>query len=236
MIVCTLPVKDWERVHFCLVRLNYSIEMKQRQSKPTSVIALIVVNLFPIFGVIYWGWELFPIMLLYWSENVIIGFYNVLRMIACSPKPKVGWFAKLFLIPFFIIHYGGFTIGHGAVIVTFFGQPYFEGVSGPRLEILWQIVRQYGLPYAMLSIFLSHGYSFVMNFLRKGEYKQVTLQRLMMRPYGRIVILHVTLIFGAFIIEILKSPLIVLLLFILLKIMIDLWAHMREHRFKGKRV
>lgn len=127
-------------------------------------------------------------------------------------------------------------MGHGAIVVIFFGHPYFEGATGPRLDILMQLVRQYGLLYAMLSIFLSHGYSFVMNFLRKGEYKQVTLQRLMTGPYGRIVILHLTLIFGAVIIEILKSPLIVLLLFILLKTVIDLWAHLREHLLQEKKV
>ena len=209
--------------------------MKNKPSKLSSIIALITVNLFPVFGVLFMGWNVFPIMLLYWSENVIIGFYNVLRMIVCSPKKNEGWFVKLFLVPFFIIHYGGFTLGHGAVIITFFGQSYFEGAAGPRLDILLQIVREYGLPYAMLSIFLSHGYSFVMNFLRKGEYKQISLQKLMMAPYGRIVILHVTLILGAFLVLILKSQIFVLLLFILLKIFVDLWAHLREHRAVEKR-
>ena len=56
------------------------------------MIALITVNLFPVFGVLFWEWDVFPIMLVYWSENVIIGFYNVLRMIVCPPNEKEGWF------------------------------------------------------------------------------------------------------------------------------------------------
>lgn len=204
--------------------------MTNKPSKPSSVIALITVNLFPVFGVLFWGWDVFPIMLLYWSENVIIGFYNVLRMVVCTPKKNESWIAKLFLIPFFIIHYGGFTLAHGAIVITFLGQSYFEGATGPRLDILMNIVREYGLFYAMLSIFLSHGYSFVMNYIRKGEYRQIGIQKLIMKPYSRIVILHVTLILGAFLVLILKSQVFILILFILFKIVIDLWAHLREHR------
>jgi hypothetical protein len=204
--------------------------MKNKPSKPSSIIALITVNLFPIFGVLFWGWDVFPIMLLYWSENVVIGFYNVLRMLVCPTNVKKSWLIKIFLIPFFVIHYGGFTLAHGAIVITFIGQPYFEGAVEPRLEILFKIIMEYGVQYAMISIFLSHGYSFVMNYLRKGEYKQATLRKLMTGPYGRIVILHLTLIFGAFLVLILKSQITILLLFIFLKIGIDLWAHLKEHR------
>jgi hypothetical protein len=203
---------------------------KNNPSKSSSVISLVIVNLFPVFGVLYWDWDVFPIMLLYWSENIIIGFYNVLRMIVCVPQAKESWITKLFLIPFFIIHYGIFTLGHGAVLIGILGQSYFAGANGPRLDILVNIIQEYGLFYAMLSIFLSHGYSFVMNYLRKEEYKRIGLQKLMMRPYSRIVILHITLILGAFLVLFLNSQVYILILFILLKMGIDLWAHLREHR------
>ena len=48
--------------------------MNKKHSKPSSIIALIAVNLFPVFGVLFMGWDVFPIMILFWSENVIIGF------------------------------------------------------------------------------------------------------------------------------------------------------------------
>ena len=210
--------------------------MKLRQSKPSSVVALILVNLFPMFGVLFMGWDVFPIMLLFWSENVVVGFYNVLRMITCQLQDRQSWIMKVFLIPFFIVHYGGFTAGHGVFVIALFGQPFFKDAVGPRLDVLLRLIWEYNLLYAILSIFLSHGYSFVMNYLRKGEYRRYTLQKLMMSPYSRIVILHVTLIFGALVIVVLKSPTFVLLLFILLKIAIDLWAHLREHQFKEKKV
>jgi hypothetical protein len=204
--------------------------IRKKESKLSSVIALICVNLFPVFGVLYWGWDVFPIMLLFWSENVIIGFYNVMRMIACEFKEASAWIAKLFMIPFFIVHYGGFTAAHGIFVFALFGGDLLQGSFGPRPDVLWQVVHEYNLFFAVAALFLSHGYSFVRNYLGKGEYRRYTLSKLMGLPYGRVVLLHITLIFGGFLIAFLQSPTAGLLLFILLKIVMDLWAHVKEHR------
>jgi hypothetical protein len=57
----------------------------------------------------------------------------------------------------------------------------------------------------------------------------------MIQPYSRIVLLHITLIFGGFLMMALKSPIMGLLFFILLKIGMDLLAHLKEHRMDRKR-
>jgi hypothetical protein len=46
---------------------------------PITVLFLIAVNLIPLFGVLFFGWSLFSIMFLYWIENGIIGFFNILK-------------------------------------------------------------------------------------------------------------------------------------------------------------
>lgn len=204
--------------------------IRKKDFKLSSVVALICVNLFPVFGVLYWGWDVFPIMLLFWSENVIIGFYNVLRMIACEFKEASAWIAKLFMIPFFIVHYGGFTAAHGIFVFALFGESYLRDSFGPRPDVIWQVVLEYNLIFAVAALFLSHGYSFVRNYLGRGEYRRYTLTKLMGLPYGRVVLLHITLILGGFLIILLESPTAGLLLFILLKIVMDLRAHLREHR------
>ncbi|MGB7297217.1 MAG: DUF6498-containing protein [Candidatus Aminicenantales bacterium] len=63
----------------------------------------------------------------------------------------------------------------------------------------------------------------------KGEYRKTSVDELMARPYVRIVLLHLTLIFGGFLLQALGSPLAGLLLFLVLKIGFDLKAHLREH-------
>jgi hypothetical protein len=204
--------------------------MKLRKSKPPSVIALIAVNLYPVFGVLFWGWDVFPIMFLFWSENIMIGFYNILKMIICQPKEPTSWFEKAFMVPFFTIHYGGFTAGHGIFVITMFGQGILEGAEGPKFDALMEALGQYRIFLAMFIMFLSHGFSFITNYLGKGEFRNTSLSTLMMRPYGRVVILHITLIFGGFLVMSLNSPAMGLIFFIVLKIIMDLFAHMREHR------
>ncbi|NQT27325.1 hypothetical protein HQ585_18370 [candidate division KSB1 bacterium] len=204
----------------------------QPESPRSSMISLIIVNLFPIYGIIFWGWQIFPIMFLFWSENVVVGFYNILRMIAFKSEEGVTWVTKLFMIPFFIFHYGMFTAVHGVFVIALFGQGLFDDVDPVSQNIFYPIISNPYMQLAVLALFLSHGYSFFANYIRKGEYKTTTLQQLMSRPYKRIVILHVTLIVGGFLVMALQSPIAGLLLFILLKTIIDLIAHQREHRKK----
>ena len=204
--------------------------MKKLKPKYNSIISLIAVNLFPVYGVLFLGWDVFVVMLLFWSENVILGIYNVFKMITCDPEEKTSWITKLFMIPFFIVHYGGFTFGHGVFVISIFGEQIFQNTTGPRLDVLLQIIHENNLIFAMLAIFLSHGYSFITNYLGKGEYRKYTIATLMMQPYSRVIILHITLIIGAFLIFMFKSTTAFLLLFIFLKIGMDLRAHLKERK------
>ena len=44
------------------------------------VIALSAVNMIPLIGVLYLKWDAFHIVSLYWAEDLVIGFYNVLKI------------------------------------------------------------------------------------------------------------------------------------------------------------
>jgi hypothetical protein len=52
---------------------------------------------------------------------------------------------------------------------------------------------------------------------------------LMARPYGRVMVLHVTVLIGGFAAMALGSPVWALLLLLALKIGLDLKAHIKEH-------
>jgi hypothetical protein len=53
-----------------------------------SACALIAANALPLLGVFFLGWDAFSIVILYWTENVVIGAINVFKMIVCSPEPN----------------------------------------------------------------------------------------------------------------------------------------------------
>ena len=49
-------------------------------SSSGRVVALIVANAIPLFGVLFFGWNVWMILIVYWLENGIVGFFNVLKM------------------------------------------------------------------------------------------------------------------------------------------------------------
>ena len=197
---------------------------------PIAALFLIVVNLIPLFGVLFFGWSLFSIMLLYWLENGIIGFFNIFK-IALARAPGSGFTIngrpvspsnKEIRIIFFIFHYGLFWTVHGVFVFVFFGLTSSSGLfSGLGLR---------GVAIAAAALFLSHGVSFVVNFLGKEEYLTVSPDKQMTEPYSRVVVLHVTILVGGFFADTLGAPLAALILLVLLKTVIDLLAHLREHR------
>jgi uncharacterized membrane protein AbrB (regulator of aidB expression) len=52
----------------------------------------------------------------------------------------------------------------------------------------------------------------------------------MFRPYGRVMVLHVVILLGGFLVQLLGSPAPALALLVLLKTGLDLGAHLREHQ------
>jgi hypothetical protein len=71
--------------------------------------------------VLFFGWSVFPLVLLYWLENVIVGAFNVAKMLIAHPREVAYWAGKLFIIPFFVVHFGMFTYVHGALLVALLG-------------------------------------------------------------------------------------------------------------------
>jgi hypothetical protein len=87
-----------------------------------------------------------------------------------------------------------------------------------------------GLLLAALALSISHVISYYLNFIRRGEYRRVSVMGQMARPYGRVVILHVTIILGAVLVAALGQPLALLALLVVLKTALDLVLHLRSHR------
>ena len=96
------------------------------------------------------------------------------------------------LVPFFILHYGIFWVVHGVFVLTL---PLFAGVTtGGRHRTRTEPL---AILFAVAVLFISHAVSYRLNFIGSGEYRRVSPATQMFAPYGRLVILHVTIIFGA---------------------------------------
>ncbi len=198
-----------------------------------SVLALVAANLVPIYGAVFMGWDVFPILLLFWMENVIVGVFNVLQMLLASPSDPMAWAAKMFMIPFFTIHYGMFTFVHGIFVIALFGRQAMPESRFPDAGTFLHVITQNHLGYAALALFLSHAFSYAWNYIGGGEYRRANVPSLMVAPYARVVVLHLTILLGGFLMLAMDSPKIGLVFLVLLKIGIDIAAHLRQHRKAG---
>ena len=201
-----------------------------------SVWTLIASNLVPLYGVLVHDWDVFPIMLVFWIENVVIGVLNAVRMAVAQPVEEPGagpgQGAKLFMIPFFCVHYGIFTLVHGVFVFVLFSGDAFESANtaGQMRDAAREAVSGLGLGWAVAGLTASHVVSFFTNFLGRGEYKRYSLGRLLFMPYGRVIVMHITILGGGFLAMWLGSPTWALAVLVLLKILVDLGAHLVEHR------
>jgi hypothetical protein len=219
-----------------------------------AVIALVLANLVPLAGVLWFGWSIWTILTIYWLENGIVGFFNVLRIAAVSGVGKVA------VIPFFIVHYGLFWLVHGIFVLTLptfvpfgsgepggqlFEPPFLSdgefrpddafppdgepGPGGVAIDPAPTGPNMATVIVAGIGLFISHGVSYVLNFIRGGEYRRTTATDLMAAPYRRVVILHLSILFGAFAVVLIGAQLGPLLVLIALKTGVDLAFHLREH-------
>jgi len=197
-----------------------------------SALALVAANLVPLGGVVFFGWTVFATLLLFWVENVIVGAFNVLRMLVAQPQIGAMWAAKLFMIPFFTFHYGMFATVHGVFVLSLFGGG-FTGRGFPTAATFAHAVQAAGIAPAAWGLALSHGVSFAFNYIGTGEYKSALVPALMFRPYGRVMVLHIVILGGGFLVTLFGSPLIPLALLVVLKTGLDLFGHLREHAAMG---
>jgi hypothetical protein len=198
-----------------------------RDSNPIAVAVLLAVNMVPLFGVLFWGWDVGTILIAYWLENGVIGLLNIPKiMLAARGTPVIG----PVIAGFFALHYGGFWIGHGIFVFIIVGMAtrgLFGFVFG--FDPIGNVVRDPQVLLIALLLFASHGVSFVFNYLGRREYLNTTPMKQMFQPYGRLVILHITIIVGSFFVIGVGQPVGLVALLVILKTAVDLLFHLREH-------
>jgi len=213
-----------------------------------AVVALIVANLIPLVGALWFGWDVWGILIIYWLENGIVGLFNVLKMRRASgpegsPTPGDGRTPRITsitingrsasgadkaaLIPFFVIHYGIFWVVHGVFVLTL---PLFATMGADGEPDFGTTLDPLAIVFVLVCLLISHGVSYVLNYIGRGEHLRTTAAAQMFAPYGRLVVLHVTIIIGAIAIGVTGASSAAIVVLVLLKITLDLGLHLTEHR------
>ena len=200
------PASKWEQNIFSSL---------PRPKLDKASIPIILWNLFPVMGVVFLGWKPESVFVCYALETIIVGLFNVLRMLAIhyygTRDIKLNDPAGLWLIPFFLVHFYGFVF---IQLGIFFDNDLFQTFSG--------IIHQRSYLTALGAFLLNNIVDFTRGFILNGIYNKRTMRQQMFEPYPRVILQQFVVMFGGFIFDITGNGYPVLIVFVGSKIYVDL--------------
>ena len=199
-----------------------SINLTGQLSTDKSVVVLLLSNLVTIVLAVYQQWDVFVLMWMYWGQSVVIGYFNVHRILDLKKFSTTGFLindkpvkptpeTQRKTAVFFAIHYGMFHLGY----MVFLGEKTSVEGGFPL----------FGVVLCIGVFFLNHWYSYRYN--REQEQDRVpNIGNIMFFPYIRIIPMHLTMSIAL----IGWGQQQTLALFLLLKLLADMGMHIVERR------
>lgn len=210
-----------------------------------SSMVLVLSNLVPLIGVLFFGWDAVFVLALFWIENLFVGAFTVLKMLCVVVFNKR--FLSIGFCLFFVVHYGIFFSGHGELlasvlnidlprITTSFDDFPMATLFVRAYQIISHFIQTYSptIWFGLAALFLSQFVRFIEHFLLSGNIFKDRVEKLMVQPYGQVLILHVGLMVGAVLLQQLGSPVWLLALLVIMKMVVEFVrlekAHQAEKR------
>lgn len=169
-----------------------------------SDLFFLLINLVPLWGVWFNGWDPKQMFLIYCAESLIAGGFTILKMLITTQiKKKDIWenngaqamVSGYFFILFFIFHYGFFV----SIQLLFFFN--FSGLleSMNPFRMLWHFPSMLDTYTKTLLLGFTGIYLLQMlkDFILNGVFKTASLSTLMFAPYMRIFVQQFAVIIGA---------------------------------------
>lgn len=191
---------------------------------PTKQNAFIWLSSIYLLFLLYLG-KISPIAILftYFLETIVIGIFNVLKMLwsILYGKSEKSGFSLIF---FFLFHYGFFV-----AIQSIFGFALF-GIEGKGIiKEPFNIIENYSailqledIKFALPAILFTHLGKFIADYIQNEKYKIFTASELMTKPYVRIFFQQFVVIISFFFIVFSKAGFIAAILLILFRLFVDL--------------
>lgn len=189
-------------------------------------------------GVLFFDWSAFTVVGLYWIENVVIGAFTLARMAVVGLLVGGAALAgMLFLMAFFTVHYGLFCLVHGVFVVGLLGGGFAAqatGLPNPLLQIPARLLAEPLGGIALLAVVAFVASDFL-RWLGAVRQRPPLGNELMFAPYRRIVVLHIALLGGAFLLALYGLPQATVLVLVALKLAFDLREVRRPFTFAWKK-
>jgi hypothetical protein len=218
-------------------------QLLQQLWHPRSLI-LLAINLVPLVGVMFWGWDAFVLLMLYWLETAVIAFWTVARIatmaqgtlddIALRDASGRATGSPLALAAFFTVHAGIFMLVHFLFLWELFSGDWSKKIRGVG-AFVDQMVIGTGLWLPLLVLFIGRGALMLFDSMKPWLWRKLGLveragsrpdgklspaESLLLGLYLRIVVMQVTIIIGAWF-ALLLGNVVALLFLILVKTAVD---------------
>jgi len=210
-----------------------------------ATLILLAANLLPLAGVLFWNWDAFVILVLYWFETAIIGFWTLVR-IATASREALGGIkmegstsapSPFGLALFFVAHAGIFMGVHFVFLWVLFSGDWAKRIHGP-IEFVEKLIIGTDLWLPLLVLFAARGIVFFYPLIHARLRRWINPQRpARVKPapsddiahaivggfYARIIVMHIAILAGGFLSFFGSiAPLIIL---IAIKTAVDLGMH-----------
>ena len=173
-------------------------------------------------GIAAFGWPTFTVLALYWLENVVIGGFTALRILAAGSR--TGRYGEsLAATAFFCVHYGLFCAVHGIFVATLFGgMRSMSSIFDPLFPMIGRIAGDRVGLLVLAAMVVAAALDAWRAMVTVDADDERAVRHIMSDPYGRIVVLHLVLLAGGFLMAALQLPSLAALLLVVFKLVHDL--------------
>ena len=200
-----------------------------------AVLAGFIGNVTPLYGVLYWQWDTFQLLMLYWMETLILAFWTLMRLsrlsagergeITVNGKPRRA--SQFALVGFFALHSGAFISVHLLFLWLFFSHEWLKKVHGVG-DFFYELIGANYVWVALVFLFIASAISFLIDSAQRSQQPISQAEKpvdavgaIVGGLYARIVIMQIAIIFGAMISG-MSGSLAPLVIVIVLKTLLDL--------------
>ena len=190
-----------------------------------STITLIVANAVPIAGLIFWNWNIGEILLLFWIEAAIIGIYTLV---------KVGIVDRLVFVvrgPFAAFAFA-FILFWLLMVTLMISHEVNKIITGVYQKQDYAAIAR-SLSPAIVAFVISHGVSFVLDFLGKKEYLHFSSEKIAAGFFMHLIPFFAATLIAAFVVSAFGNVIALFLIAILVKLALDIAVHQGDHGRKS---
>jgi hypothetical protein len=164
----------------------------------------VLVNLIPLIGFWFFGWSMFAIIYIYWTEGLIVALFECARIAIASGKDREmhgpdAFPVRLFSAFKFLLLKFGVLLFYWIFIFAFVANPQGEEnkvLLHHNYMILFFADKSFN--NALLIYFLSQFVFFLSTFIANNDYKTRPNSDYKLFFDGRTIVLHVVIVLGTF--------------------------------------